>query len=75
MPWLSLLTGLVQLLGAVAKYLGDKRLMDAGAAEAIAKGQTNVIEDLRRVAAAREVLRNPDSDRAERVRKRFQRPE
>lgn len=73
MPWLSLLSGLVSLVSELAKYLGNKRLIDAGAAEAVAKGQADVLESLRRIQAARDALVDPDSDRAERLRDKFRR--
>jgi hypothetical protein len=75
MPWLSLLTGLVSLVAELAKFLGNKRLIDAGAAEAVAKGQADVLENLRRIQVARDALVDPESGRAERLRDRFQRPD
>ncbi len=74
MAWLSLLTGLISLVSEFAKYLGNKRLIDAGAAEAVSKGQADVLETLRRIQVARDALADPESDRAERLRKRFEPP-
>lgn len=71
MGWLSLLSGLISLVSELAKYLGNKRLIDAGAAEAVSKGRADVLESLRRIQVARDALVNPDSDRAERLRDRF----
>jgi hypothetical protein len=70
--WLSLISGIVGLVSELAKYLGNKRLIDAGAAEAVSRGQADVLDSLRRIQAARDVLADPDADRAERLRKRFE---
>lgn len=41
MPWLSILKGLISLASSVAAYMRDKKLMDAGAADAVLKGLQN----------------------------------
>lgn len=36
MPWLSLVTGLIKLAGAIADYMRERQLLDAGAKAQIA---------------------------------------
>ena len=71
--WGSLLAGLVQLIGAVARYMGDRQMLAAGEATAIAEGQR---ETLARIDAARNAAAAMDipaggSTWADRVRDRF----
>lgn len=74
MAWLSLLSGIIKLVSEFARYLGNKKLIDAGAAEAVAKGQADVLESLRRVQAARDAMAT-DSDPgwSQRVRDKYTR--
>ena len=71
--WGSLLAGLVQLIGAVARYMGDRQMLAAGEATAISEGQRETlarIELARKSTAAMDA--GPGRDAwAERVRKRF----
>jgi hypothetical protein len=76
MGFAAILAGLIKIFGAVAQYLGNKQLIDAGEAKVIAEGATNVIDNLARVKAAREALGpDLDSDRAKRVHDEFRRPD
>jgi hypothetical protein len=78
MGWGAALAGLLKLLVALAQYLGNKQLLDAGAAKAIAEGANDT---LARIAAARDAaaaIEHPatraDADWADRVRDRFGNP-
>ena len=73
MNWLALLTGVIKLISTLADYLREKKLMDAGAAEAISKGQADVLESLRRVQAARDAVAAGD-DWAQRVHDKYGKP-
>jgi hypothetical protein len=75
-PWLSLISGIVSLVSSLTKYLSDKRLIDAGAAEGILQANTatlGVIEDARK---GRDAMLAGDGDSAEwadRVRRKYTR--
>jgi len=73
MSWLALLTGAIKLISTLADYLRERKLMDAGAAQAISAGQGKILDDLARIQAARDALVDPDSDRADRLRDEFRR--
>lgn len=54
MTWVaSLLTALVKLAGAVAAYLRDKQLLDAGEAKATAKFSGQALENVNEANRAR----------------------
>lgn len=72
MNYLAILKGLVALVSYVAKYFSDKRLIDAGVAQATLEGLKDVQE---KMAIARDAVANVDSlpvdkDPANRKRKR-----
>jgi hypothetical protein len=74
MSWLALITGAIKLISSLADYLRDKKLMDAGAAEAVMKGQADVLESLRRIQVARDaVVTDSDPDWSKRVRDKYTR--
>lgn len=50
---LTLLKGLVSLVTSIANYFRDKRLMEAGAAEAILKGLNDANDAIARASVAR----------------------
>ncbi len=75
MSWIDLLTGVIKLVSVFAEYLGNKQLIDAGEAKAVAKGQSDVLSSLERIQSARAKLADPSSDRAGRLRDKFTRPE
>ena len=53
MPWLSLLVGLIGLSSTILKIVVGKKLMDAGAAEAIGAGLEELSEQVSKAVAAR----------------------
>lgn len=48
MDWLRLLLQLTKLLSAFARFLGDKQLIEVGAAQAYANGLSQLQEKVRR---------------------------
>lgn len=50
---LSILKALLAIAGAVAMYLQQRQLLDAGAAQAIQNGRAEIDKSLERVRAAR----------------------
>lgn len=73
MPWLSLLSGLLQLVNVLAGYVKDKQLVDAGKAEAIVDGMQHVsamVDDAARGAAGMQF----DTDWSKRVRDKYRKP-
>lgn len=52
MPWLSILKGLIGVVNAIAKYLSDKQLIDAGEARAVSKSLQETIKTIRRADRA-----------------------
>ena len=52
MPWLSILSGLLKLAGAIADIVRERQLMDAGEARGLAKSLAGIAE---RAGIAREV--------------------
>lgn len=50
---ISVLKALLALAGAVAMYLQQRQLLDAGAAQAIQNGRAEIDKSLERVRAAR----------------------
>ncbi len=72
--WLNIITLAIQLVGAVAKYLGDANLLDAGKAKAISEGLKATLDNVARAnEAANEVTANPDGDFANSVRDKYTR--
>lgn len=70
MGWISLLSGLVKFASVVAEMLRNKRLIDAGKAEAIVEGLKDVsafVDDAQRGANGMQF----DTDWSKRVRERF----
>lgn len=64
MTWLAALKALLSLASAVASYLAAKRLVDAGEAEAVAKGLREAHDAIARAQAARRAVdHGPDSVR------------
>lgn len=62
--WLSLLRLLLQLASTVATHLRERRLLEAGAAQAVLKGVRDADEAIARARAARDAVRDdPDSVR------------
>ena len=54
MTWLAFLNFLLSLANAVAKYVGDKQLMDAGSAATIARNLNASLSILDRAKKARD---------------------
>ena len=71
MQWLAIISGLIKLASALAKWAGDRQLIKAGEAEAIAAGNTETLNALAKVQASRVVLDDPNSGRRDRLRDRF----
>ncbi len=62
MTWLALAKGLVSIVDGLIGYLANKRLLDAGQAEAAAKGLREAHEAIKRAQdARRSVSDDPDS--------------
>lgn len=74
MGWLAFITGLIKLAGLLAKIAGDRQLISAGEAQAIAAGNTETLNALAKVQASRVALDDPSTGRADRVRDKFTRP-
>jgi hypothetical protein len=75
MEWLAVATGLVKLLGAFAKWLGDRQLIKAGEAQAIAEGTDAILDRLAKSKQAADAMDAPHGADAgvwsQRVRDRF----
>lgn len=62
--WLTLLKLLLSIASAVATHVRERRLLEAGAAQAVLKGVRDADEAIRRARAARDAVRDdPDSVR------------
>jgi len=62
MPWLSILNGLLSLASALASFLHDKQLMDAGAAKAVSASLQEAMNVTKKALAARDAVSDdPDS--------------
>jgi hypothetical protein len=79
MGWIAIISAAINLLGRLAAYLADRRLIEAGSAEAIARGLRETLDNLEVARRAADAVINPitadDRDYAERVRDRFKRPD
>lgn len=75
MGWLAVITGLIKLASVVAQWASDRQLIKAGEAQAVAAGNTETLNALAKVQASRVALDDPSTGRADRVRRRFERPE
>lgn len=77
MSWISLLSGLVILLNRLTDYLGQRQLIRAGEAEAIAAGFAVVLRNIDMARRASDAIEHPasaaDDDYALRVRERYRR--
>lgn len=62
MPWLSILTALFKLAGALARHLGDRQLLDAGAAQAVAEASTTALARIAAAQAAGAAVRDTPED-------------
>lgn len=69
---LGVVRGTLALANAVTKYLADKRLIEAGKAEAIADALQGAQKELRKVAANRTKFKS-DPKYRDRLRKSFKR--
>lgn len=62
MTWLSLVKALLSVAGALLKWAGDRQLIAAGEARAVARDLAHANERLARAIAARRGVRDdPDS--------------
>jgi len=71
--WLSLVTALLKVVGAIATYLQNRQLINAGKAEAIVEGIAHVtamVDDAAKGAAGMAF----DTDWSKRVRDKYRRP-
>jgi len=77
--WLALLSAVIGLISRAVGFLGDRRLIDAGEADAVVRILRATLADTERARRAADAVDNPESDAdrafAERVRRRFQRPD
>ncbi|OQW34126.1 MAG: hypothetical protein A4E20_11875 [Nitrospira sp. SG-bin2] len=76
MNWLALITGVIKLVSALADYLREKKLMDAGEAQAIVAGNAETLKRLEDARKGRDAMQAGDGDSAEwaeRVRRKYQR--
>lgn len=71
MTWLSMLTALLKFVAALATWLGQRELLRAGEAQALARGLAATLSALEEVRLARAALVDPDERR--RLRDRFTR--
>jgi hypothetical protein len=72
--WLGLIVSILQAVAEVTKFLGDRQLLKAGEAQAIADGLSQTIENVEKANAARaDVLADPDGDYAVSVRSKYER--
>lgn len=72
--WLGLIVSILQAVAEVSKYLGNRQLLKAGEAQAIADGLSQTIKNVEEANAARaHVLANPDDDYAVSVRRKYER--
>lgn len=75
MSIVAIIGSLLKLISLGAEYLGRKQLIDAGEAKAIAQGVTETLEAVANAKKAREALGPElDSERAERLRRKYERP-
>lgn len=79
MSWLTVLTGVISLIGRVAAYLGDKQLISAGSSAVIAQGLSDTLKNLDLARRVSDAIVDPrtatERDYVERVRNRFKRPD
>ena len=64
--WLTLLKLLLSLASAVASHVRDKRLLEAGRAEAVLQGVRDADEAIARARAARDAAGRVPDDRFDR---------
>ena len=74
MNLISLLSGVMKVASAVAKYFNRRQLMRAGAAEANAKAQSKVLENVEIARGVTHLVEHGNGDYRQRLRDRFRRP-
>jgi len=73
MSWLAFIEALVQAVAGIAKYLGDRQLIEVGKATIISEGLTKTLENVRKANNAAAAVDDPNSSWSERVRNAFER--
>lgn len=72
MSWLSVITGFVKLASALARWAGDRQLIEAGVAKAVAEGTTNTLAMVEKARKVKDALAG-DTDYVNRVRDKYTR--
>ncbi len=57
MSWLALITALVKVVGALANWMHDQKMIDAGTNAAIVKGMQDADDAISRAKKARDLVR------------------
>lgn len=74
--WLGIVKLVLAVIGSVADYLGNKKLLDVGQALAISEGLRATIDNMEKANAVRaNIHAHPDSAFADRVRRKYERPD
>ena len=76
MAWIAFIEALLKAISGVVGYLGDRRLLEAGQAEAISAGLQQSLDSIKRANDVKDAMRNnADPDFSERLRKKYERPD
>jgi len=74
MGYLAAIRALLELAGMIARYAGDRQLISAGEARAVAEGNAQVLQRLEEAKRVRDaIIADPDGPDAQRVRDRYTR--
>lgn len=74
MAWLAFIEALLKAISGVVGYLGDRRLLDAGQAEAISAGLKQTLDSVKRANDVKDAIHhNADPDFSKRVLDKYER--
>ena len=75
MDWVTIITLVLKAVSGVVEFLNSRKLLDAGAAEALAQGLQGTLDNLAAAqAASEEIKNNPDGEYAKSIRDKYTRP-
>lgn len=76
MEWAAIISALIKIVAGVTDYLSRQQLLEAGQAQAIAKGLQQTLDNLEKAKHVKEELAaRPDGDFANRVQHKYERPD
>jgi hypothetical protein len=73
--WLAVIVAVLKAVTSLSAYLGDRKLIEAGKAEALQIGLALTLESVEKSNVAVHAVSNPHSDYAQRVRAEYERPD